>query len=339
LVRFGGIFLSILLFTFLTAQVGAAQGATAPAKKKPSATADTPKADSSKSSAEAAKPAATKAEDVPPLSPEVMHRILNEVRSRYQVPPQINITVSNPKAGKMPGYDDLVITLSGAGRSSPHDFLISKDRKTLAQLETIDISQDLMSKIDVKDRPVRGNPDAKVTIVNYDDFECPFCSRMHATLFPSVFKDYADKVRVIYKDYPLVEIHPWAMRAAVDGNCLGAQNSQAYWDFADYVHANQKTISGKSASDAYSNLDSAAKEQAQKHQLDQDKLLACVQKQDESAVRASMAEGDKLGVDSTPTLFINGERFTGLVPEQDFRAALDRALQDAGQGAPASAKK
>ncbi len=337
--RFGGVFLSILLFTFLTAQLGAAQGATAPAKKKPSTTADNPKADSSKSATEAAKPPAAKAEDVAPLSPEVTHRILTEVRSRYQVPPQISITVSNPKAGKMPGYDDLVITLSGAGRSSPHDFLISKDRKTLAQLETIDISQDLMSKIDVKDRPVRGNPDAKVTIVNYDDFECPFCSRMHTTLFPGVFKDYADKVRVIYKDYPLVEIHPWAMRAAVDGNCLGAQNSQAYWDFADYVHANQKTISGKSASDAYANLDSAAKDQGQKHKLDQDKLLACVQKQDESAVRASMAEGDKLGVDSTPTLFINGERFTGLVPEQDFRAALDRALQDAGQGAPASAKK
>ena len=84
----------------------------------------------------------------------------------------------------------------------------------------------------------------------------------------------------------------------------------------------------------------AAKEQAQKHQLDQDKLLACVQKQDESAVRASMAEGDKLGVDSTPTIFVNGERFSGLVPERDFRAALDRALQEAGQGAaPTSAKK
>ncbi|HEY7406320.1 MAG TPA: thioredoxin domain-containing protein [Candidatus Angelobacter sp.] len=336
--RFGGIFLSIFLFTFLTAQLGAAQSATAPAKKKTGATAADTKTDSGKSAPEAAKPAA-KTEDMPPLTPEITHRIVTEVRSRYQVPPQINITVSNPRAGKFPGYDDMTITLSGAGRSSPHEFLISKDRKTLAQLETIDISQDLMTKIDVKGRPVRGNPDAKVTIVNYDDFQCPFCSRMHATLFPNVFKDYADKVRVIYKDYPLVEIHPWAMRAAVDGNCLGAQNNQAYWDFADYVHANQKTISGKAPSDAYANLDNAAKDQAQKHQLDQDKLLACVQKQDESAVRASMAEGDKLGVDSTPTLFVNGERFTGLIPEQDFRAALDRALHEAGQEAPTSAKK
>jgi protein-disulfide isomerase len=332
LARFGGIFLSILLLTLLTAQLGAAQGATAP-KKKAGSTAENAKADDS------AKPPAKSEEASAPLAPEITHRILTEIRSRYNVPPQIEITLSNPKAGKTPGFDDVVITFSGAGHTSSHDFMVSKDRKTLAHLETIDISQDLMSKIDVKGRPVKGNPNAKVTIVNYDDFQCPFCSRMHAELFANVFKDYADKVRVIYKDYPLVEIHPWAMRAAINGNCLGEQNSQAYWDFADYIHGNQKTIAGKSRSDAFANLDSAAKDQAQKHQLDQDKLMACVQKQDEAAVRASMAEGDKLGVDSTPTLFVNGERFTGVIPEQDFRAALDRALQDAGQQTPANAKK
>jgi protein-disulfide isomerase len=331
LARFGGIFLSILLLTLITVQPGATQGTSAP-KKKAGSTVETKADDSAKPPAKAEDPSVA-------LTPEVTHRILTEIRSRYNVPPQIDITLSNPKPGKTPGYDDVAITFSGAGHTTSHDFLISKDRKTLAHLETIDISQDLMSKIDVKGRPVKGNPNAKVTIVNYDDFQCPFCSRMHAELFADVFKDYADKVRVIYKDYPLVEIHPWAMRAAINGNCLGAQNSQAYWDFADYIHANQKTISGKSRSDAFANLDSAAKDQAQKYQLDQDKLMACVQKQDESAVRASMAEGDKLGVDSTPTLFVNGERFTGLIPEQDFRAALDRALQDAGQQTPANAKK
>jgi protein-disulfide isomerase len=116
------------------------------------------------------------------------------------------------------------------------------------------------------------------------------------------------------------------------------QNSQAYWDFADYVHANQKLVAGKSPADAFVNLDSFTKEQGQKHQLDQEKLQACVQKQDDSGVRSSMAEGDKLGVDSTPTLFINGERFTGAVPEQELRAVLDRALADSAQQAPANTK-
>ena len=203
----------------------------------------------------------------------------------------------------------------------------------------MDISQDFMSKIDVKGRPVRGNPNSKVTIVNFDDFQCPFCSRMHATLFPTLLQAYGDRVKIIYKDYPLVEIHPWAMHAAIDGNCLEDQNNEAYWDFADYVHGNQKLIGGSGPAEAFSNLDKAAREQATKHKLDQPKLDACMQKQDQSAIRASMAEGEKLGVDSTPTLFINGERLAGAVPEEEMRSIIDRALADAGQPSPAANAK
>jgi protein-disulfide isomerase len=203
----------------------------------------------------------------------------------------------------------------------------------------MDISVDLMSQIDVKRRPIKGDPDATVTIVNYDDFQCPVCSRLHSMLFDNVFKDYAGKIRVIYKDYPLFEIHPWAIHAAVDGNCLGEQNSDAYWNFADYVHANQKIVTGRSRAEAFANLDNLAEEQGRKHKLDQEKLQACVQKQDESAVRASMAEGNTLGVDATPTLFINGQRFAGIMPEQDLRAVLDRDLAESEKQSPASATK
>lgn len=332
--RFSGILSTILLFLFLGAQPGFAQAKAAPAVKKDSSASGTSAASSSKGKAEAAK----KDEPSTPLSQEIARRIENEIRSRYSVPPQISIALSAPKPGKTPGYDDLTVTFTGGTHTTSHEFLVSKDRKTLAHMETIDISQDLMSKIDVKGRPVRGNPNATVTIVNYDDFQCPFCSRMHSTL-SDIVKDYGGRVRMIYKDYPLVEIHPWAMHAAIVGNCLGEQNSPAYWDFADYVHANQRTIAGKSRVEAFANLDSAAKDQMQKHSLDQGKLQACVQKQDESTVRASMAEGDKLGVDSTPTLFINGERFTGVIPEQDLRAVLDRDLAENGKQPPADAKK
>ncbi len=268
------------------------------------------------------------------LSPEISHRILTEVRAHYNVPPQVKITVSEPKPSDIPGYDQIVVTFSEGSHSSTHDFLLSKDHLTLAHLEKIDISQDLMSKIGVQGRPVRGNADAKVTIINYDDFQCPFCSRMHQTLFPGLLQAYGDKVKFIYKDYPLVEIHPWAMHAAVNANCLGDQNGAAYWDFADYVHANQKTIAGHSQEEAFVNLDRIAEEQAAKHQLDLQKLRACVKKQDETAVRASMAEGDKLGVDSTPTLFVNGERLSGAIPEDVMHSIVDRALADAGSNGP-----
>jgi protein-disulfide isomerase len=338
LVRFRGIFLNTFLLILLAAQPGAAQssGASAPKKTDSPSTAAAQKG--TNATATQKKPV-TKATAKPaPLTPEITHRITTEIRSRYNVPPQVTISVAEPKASTMEGYDQVVVSFTGETNTTHHDFLISTDRKTLAHLEMIDISQDLMSKIDVKGRPVKGNPNAKVTVINFDDFQCPFCSRLHSTLFADVFKDYADRIKVIYKDYPLIEIHPWAMRAAIDGNCLGEQNSPAYWDFADYIHANQKQMAGKSRTDAFQNIDNLAKEQAQKHQLDADKLQACMQKQDETGVRASMAEGDKLGVDSTPTLFINGERFTGAVPEQELRSALDRALADSAQQAPANAK-
>lgn len=322
LARFNGIFLNILVFAILAVQPGNSQS-TGTVKK---------------AAANKKETAADSAAKAAPLTPEITHRIITEIRSRYNVPPQVSISLSEPKAGTTAGYDDLVVSFTGGENATHHDFLISTDRKTLAHVEKIDISQDLMSKIDVKGRPVKGNPSAKVTIINFDDFECPFCSRMHSTLFADVFKDYADKIKVIYKDYPLIEIHPWAMHAAIDGNCLGEQNGPAYWDFADYIHANQKQMAGKSRTDAFQNIDNLAKEQAQKHQLDAGKLQACLQKQDETTVRASMAEADKLGVDSTPTMFINGERLTGVMPEAELRAVLDRALADSGQQAPANAK-
>ncbi len=271
------------------------------------------------------------------LPPELKRRIQLEIRSRYNVNPRIDISVADPRPSDIPGYDQIVVTLSGGAQTRTHDLYISKDRKSLADLEKFDIPQDPMTKIDIKGRAVRGNADAKVTIVNYDDFQCPYCSRMHSALFPAMMQAYGDRIKVIYKDYPLLEIHPWAMHAAINANCLAEQNGAAYWDFADYVHANQKAITGRSQQEAFANLDKAAAEQAVKHNLDVARAQACFKQQDESAVRASMAEGEKLGVDSTPTLFVNGERITGAVPEGELRAILDRALGEGGRTAAAPA--
>jgi protein-disulfide isomerase len=192
-----------------------------------------------------------------------------------------------------------------------------------------------MSKIDTTGRPTRGAKSAKVVVVNFDDFECPFCSRMHQTLFSELMKEYGDRVTFIYKDYPLVEIHPWATHAAVDANCLAAQNSDAYWDFADYIHANQREVGNEKTPDARNTaLDRLTLLQGQKHNLDTVKLQACVKAQDDSAVKASMKEGDQIGVSATPTMFINGEKIDGAVPASEVRAALDRALKEAGQPVP-----
>jgi protein-disulfide isomerase len=175
-------------------------------------------------------------------------------------------------------------------------------------------------------------------VVNFDDFECPFCSRVHQTIFPELLKEYGDKIAFIYKDYPLSEIHPWAIHAAVDANCLAAQNSDAYWEFADYMHANQGEInSAKGRDDKLAALDRIATQQGQKHNLDAAQLQACVKTQNEDAVKASLKEGDALGVDATPTLFINGQEADGALPASEFRALFDHALEQAGVTPPAHA--
>jgi protein-disulfide isomerase len=198
-----------------------------------------------------------------------------------------------------------------------------------------DAFADLMSKIDVAGRPTRGAKGAKVVVINFDDFECPYCSAMHHTLFPEILKEYGDRVTFIYKDYPLAEIHPWAIHAAVDANCLAAQSPDGYWDFADYVHANKREVdSEKTPGARFAALDKMAMEQGQKHNADVAKLQACVKGQNEDAVRASMKEGEGLGVSATPTMFINGQKIDGAVPPGEIRVALDNALKDAGQPVP-----
>ena len=273
-------------------------------------------------------------------SPDLTRKIERQVRSYYKMPPEVVVTVGMPSPSPdFPNYDSVVVTVDSEGKKQDLTFLVSKDHSSMMRLTKFDLTKDplaeTMSKIDVDGRPTRGAKASKVVVVNFDDLECPFCSRMHQTLFPEILKEYGDRVTFIYKDYPLVEIHPWATHAAVDANCLGAQSGDAYWDFADYIHANQHEVNSEKTSGArLEALDRLTLLQGQKHNLDVVKLQSCIKAQDESAVKASMKEGDGIGVEATPTLFINGEKVDGAVPISQVRAALDRALKDANLPVP-----
>jgi protein-disulfide isomerase len=272
--------------------------------------------------------------------PSDVERVVErQVRAHYSLPPDVKVMIGPLRASDFANYDAVTITFASPHKKQEFEFLLSRDHKTLVRMTKLDLTQDpyaaTMKKIDVSGRPTRGNKGAKVTVVNYDDFECPFCSRMHETLFPGLFKEYGDRVLFIYKDYPLEEIHPWAVHAAVNANCLGAQNGDAYWDYADYLHGNQQSVSnGKGRDGQNAELDKLATLQAQKRNLDVPKLQACVKAQDEKAVRASMREGEALGVDATPAMFVNGQKLDGAVPADEIRLALDGALKDAGVAPP-----
>jgi protein-disulfide isomerase len=280
------------------------------------------------------------AQSAPPEQAQLIER---EVRSYYSLPPTVKVTVGPLRPSEFPNYEALTINIEGDSKKQDYDFLLSKDRKTLMRVTKLDLSKDpyveTMKKIDLSGRPVRGNKDAKVVVVNFDDLECPFCSRMHQTLFPELLKEYGDRVAFVYKDFPLSEIHPWAIHAAVDANCLAAQNNDAYWDFADYIHANQHEVSSEKTRDAqFAALDRLSTLQAQKHSLDQTKLQSCIKAQNEDSIKASVKQGESVGVSATPTLFVNGQELDGALPIAEIRMVLDRALQQAGVPAPSHAE-
>src|SRR5436190_6912145 len=184
---------------------------------------------------------------------ELNQRIERQLRAKYNIPAEVKVLIAAPRPSEFTNYDTLKVTFAGQGRDQEYEFLISKDQKTLIRMTKMDLTQDpyqdIINKIDVKGRPVRGNPNAKVMLVNFDDLECPYCSQTHRILFPGLLKEYGDRVAFVYKDFPLSEIHPWAIHAAVDANCLAAQNADAYWDFADYIHSNQQMINAEKGQD------------------------------------------------------------------------------------------
>ena len=234
------------------------------------------------------------------------------------------------------------VTISLGEQKMNYNFLLSKDGKTLIRMTKMDLSKDpyadALSKIHIAGRPTRGNANAKVTIVNYDDFQCPFCAMMHSTLTQDILKDYGDKIKLVYKDYPLTEIHPWAKHAAIDANCLAAQNANAYWNFADEVHGSAKQLShGMSLDQQEEKLDQITVDQGKKAGVNLPQLQTCVKEQKDDSVKASMDEAQLLGVEATPTMFINGQKVSGAIPADELKAIINRALVDAGETVPADA--
>jgi len=280
-----------------------------------------------------------KAQPAPQLTGLALDRHIEVmVRSQFNIPPEVNVAIGASKPSQISGYDALPVTLSNGGKSQVVDFLISTDHKTLARLDKFDLANDPIFSINVAGRPIRGNPAAKVTVINFDDLECPYCSRMHQALFPDTLEHYKGAVRFIYKDNPLVEIHPWAMRAAVDANCLEAQSSAVYWMYVDYIHSHGQEVNGETRNNArsFDALDRIARQQATLGKLDAVKLDACLAKQDESQVRASMKEAESLRVEGAPAVFVEGERISGAVPVEQLWMVIDRALRAAGVEPPAA---
>ena len=178
-----------------------------------------------------------------------------------------------------------------------------------------------IADVDVGDAYVKGNKNAKVTIIEYSDFECPFCGRFYSQTLGQLEKEYIDtgKAKLAYKHLPL-PFHPDAQKAAEASECAGEiGGNDGFWDMHDAIFDSMAIQAGIAVPDL--------KRMAGKIGLDQGKFDSCLDNGDmASKVQAHAAEAAKLGASGTPSFFINGVKVVGAQPFSVFKTTIDAAL-------------
>jgi protein-disulfide isomerase len=161
--------------------------------------------------------------------------------------------------------------------------------------------------------PSIGSASAPVTVVEFSDFQCPYCQRAAPTL-KRVREVYGDKVRVVWKDFPLTQIHPQAFKAAEAAQCAAEQGK--FWEYHDRLFANQQALQPDDL-----------KKHASEIGLDAAKFGPCLDSSKYAErVRDGVSAGSRLGVNSTPTLYINGRLLQGAQPFEAFASLIDEEL-------------
>ena len=168
-------------------------------------------------------------------------------------------------------------------------------------------------------RAFAGPKDAPVTIVEYSDFQCPFCRRGHATM-TAVLKEYPDKVKVMFKNFPIERIHPFALKGSQYYEAIALQDTGKATKFKDMVFDNQDEFTEKG--EAYLK-DAAKKVGANMAKLQKDITGAEVK----ARIDADKAEAEKFGFSGTPGYLVNGVSLRGAYPIDDFKQIIDRQLK------------
>jgi len=248
------------------------------------------------------------AQQAKPASSPVQRNIEAYLRHLYAFGSDVAIVVGPLKETPVEGLMIVDIDVTIGENKEAAKFYVSKDGKYLLRGELSDMTKDPLAEnranIQMSDAPSLGDPKAPVTLVEYSDFECPVCRNLHDVL-RGMLQNYAGKVRVVFKDFPIEQIHPWARTAAIAGRCAYQQDPKAFWKMYDFIYDNQEIIS---AANAWTKMADYAGQSG----LDAGAFKSCMASPEAgAAVNASRANGQKLEVNSTPTVFVNGRRMVG----------------------------
>jgi protein-disulfide isomerase len=232
------------------------------------------------------------------------------LRNYYALGSDVTIIVGTPKPVGASGLSELPVEVKSPDGSDTVKMYVTSDGRYLVRGEvsdlTVDPNAENRSKLKLSDSPVLGDSKAPITIVEFADFECPVCRNLHDAL-RGILPNYP-QVRLIFKNFPIDSLHPWARTAAIGTHCAYQQDPKAFWKMYDLIYDNQDLIS---AGNVYQKM----LDYAGRAGLNVDSFKSCLAAPEAAAaVNADMENGKLVEVRSTPTLFVNGRRLVGADP-------------------------
>lgn len=248
------------------------------------------------------------------------------VRHLFVMDSRIKIEVSDPRPSEMPGFVEETVHASAGNQAQDFVFLISKDGSRIFQGSVFDVNNNPfkkdLDKLKTEGAPSFGTQGAPVVVVEFSDFECPYCKEEATLLRANLPVAYAKQVHFYFKEFPLDSLHPWARAGAIAGRCVYRQGNDIFWEFHDWIFSHQGEITAE-------NLKAKVMEWAALQKgLDAQQLGQCIDtRATEAEVNRSVAEGKALSIDQTPTLFVNGRRIAGAFDWPSLRAIIDYEIE------------
>jgi protein-disulfide isomerase len=245
------------------------------------------------------------------------------VRHLYVMDSRINMQISDPKPStQLPGFLEVSVHAWAGQQSQDFPFFISKDGSKILQGTVYDAAnnpfKNELDKIKTESEPSLGTPGAPVVIVEFSDFQCPYCKEEAKMLRQNLLTAYPTQVRLYFKTFPLESLHPWAKPAAIASRCVYQQQPAAFWTFHDWIFEHQAEVKPENLKDKIMEWAKTEK------QIDGPQLGQCMdQKGTEAQVNKNLEEGKALAVGGTPTLFVNGRRIPNTIDWPNLRNIID----------------
>jgi protein-disulfide isomerase len=250
------------------------------------------------------------------------------VRHLYVLEPdKIKVVVEDPKpSAQLPGFYDVMVNALAGSQTYNLPFLVSKDGSKILQGNVYDIRSNPfkndLDKLKTQSEPSFGTPGAPVVLVEFSDFECPFCRQEAKMLRDNLVSAYPKQVRLYFKTFPLETIHPWSKSAAIASRCVFRQQPSEFWTYHDWIFEHQQEITPENLKDKVMGW---AKDQKD---IDSLQLGQCIDtKATEEEVNQEEAQAKALSVDSTPTLFVNGRRIAQTIDWPNLRSVIDYEIE------------